>query len=215
MTKTTGGKKRRKDPIYEKIKNGEPFSPDEAKNLVDLELQNEIKNTQWVANDASTAMKLKSRFSSVFLAHFIKARDYKEDMIDTLLSDQMAAIHGTGMECIRRAAYPGNSDATVARYLSAAVKCLSAFARHVEVLDKHRGKGQQRITVQHQHVNVQPGGQAAIANFGDGTPQAVEELKESLQQVARSAEQPFTIDGDQPELAPQPVKRAVENDSQA
>lgn len=213
MAKATGGKKRRTNPIYDRFQN-DTFSFDDAKSVISAKLNSETRRTQWVAQDDSRVKKTLSKLSSTLLATFIKKKGLEEDMIETLLAHQMAALHNLGTECARRAMLVDRSDDYTTRYLNNALKCLSAFARHVEVLDKHRGKGQQRITVQHQHVNVQPGGQAAIANFGDGAPQAAEELKRPLQQVARPAEQPFTIDSDQPALASQSVKR-TENDSQA
>jgi hypothetical protein len=56
-------------------------------------------------------------------------------------------------------------------------KLLQTYTRQMEVLDKHRGKGQQKITVE--HVTVEAGGQAIVGNIsaaaaakpaGDGAP---------------------------------------------
>ncbi len=41
-------------------------------------------------------------------------------------------------------------------------KLLNTYTRQVEVLDKHRGKGQQQVTVK--YVNVESGGQAVVGN---------------------------------------------------
>ncbi len=40
--------------------------------------------------------------------------------------------------------------------------------QQVETLDKHRGKSQQKITVE--HVNVEAGGQAIVGNVHTGGP---------------------------------------------
>jgi len=47
--------------------------------------------------------------------------------------------------------------------------CLSfsgTYALHLEALDKHRGKGQQKVTVE--HVHVYRGGQAIVGNVEQG-----------------------------------------------
>ena len=50
-------------------------------------------------------------------------------------------------------------------------KLSRTFAGHVEALNRHRGKGQQRMTVEHVHVHS--GGQAVVGNVahqgGGGT----------------------------------------------
>ena len=45
---------------------------------------------------------------------------------------------------------------------------MSIYTRQVEVLDKHRGKGQQKVTVE--YVNVEPGGQAIVGHVETGKP---------------------------------------------
>ena len=40
------------------------------------------------------------------------------------------------------------------------------YARQIETLDKHRGKGQQKVTVE--YVNVEPGGQAIVGHVETG-----------------------------------------------
>jgi len=44
---------------------------------------------------------------------------------------------------------------------------MNTFTNAVTALDKHRGKGQ-TITVQHQQVNVNEGGQAVIGDVNHG-----------------------------------------------
>ena len=44
--------------------------------------------------------------------------------------------------------------------LKHAAKLLGIYTRQMEALDKHRGKGKQKITVE--HVNVHEGGQAIV-----------------------------------------------------
>ena len=55
---------------------------------------------------------------------------------------------------------------SVVTRLKHATKLLGVYARQVEALDKHRGHGQQKITVE--HVNVHAGGQAIVGNLDTG-----------------------------------------------
>ena len=50
--------------------------------------------------------------------------------------------------------------------LKHAAKFLSVYMRQVEVLDKRRGKGHQKVTVE--YVNVVAGGQAIVCNIETG-----------------------------------------------
>ena len=50
--------------------------------------------------------------------------------------------------------------------LKHAHKLMSLYAKQLETLNKHRGKGQQKVTVE--HVNVQAGGQAIVGTVEAG-----------------------------------------------
>jgi hypothetical protein len=50
-----------------------------------------------------------------------------------------------------------------------AEKLLATYARQLEVLDKHRGNGQQQVTVK--YVNVEAAGQAVVGNV-QSSPQS-------------------------------------------
>ena len=50
--------------------------------------------------------------------------------------------------------------------LKHAGKLLAIYSRQIEVLDKHRGKGQQKVTVE--HVHVEAGGQAMVGHIETG-----------------------------------------------
>src|SRR5215469_8252164 len=62
---------------------------------------------------------------------------------------------GRYMECYRRAMLPEQTFEGRHENLNQANKLSRTFAALIEALDRHRGKGQQRITVE--HVNVHPG----------------------------------------------------------
>ena len=85
-----------------------------------------------------------------------------KDGVEGLLAAQMVATHEHAMECFRRAMLSGQSFEGRNLNLKHAAKLLQMYARQTEALDKHRGKGQQKITVE--HVTVEAGGQAIVGN---------------------------------------------------
>lgn len=87
--------------------------------------------------------------------------------IESMLSTQMIATHLAAMECLKRAALPEQTFEGRQSGLKHANKLMSLYLRQVETLDKHRGKGQQKITVE--HVNVEAGGQAIVGNVNTET----------------------------------------------
>ena len=88
------------------------------------------------------------------------------DELEGMLAAQMIATHSAAMECLRRAMMEGQSFEGRDQNLKHAAKFLQIYARQLEALDKHRGKGQQKITVE--HVNVHSGGQAIIGDVHTG-----------------------------------------------
>src|SRR5215472_8482084 len=82
----------------------------------------------------------------------IKPRDTLEGM----LIGQAIASHNAAMECYRRAMISEQTFEGRRENLNQANKLSRNFAALTEALDRHRGKGQQRITVE--HVNVHAGG---------------------------------------------------------
>jgi len=73
---------------------------------------------------------------------------------------QLIACHTVAMECYRRAM---NSQLPARDYhLNQANKLSRTYATLLESLNKHRGKGQQKVTVEHVHVHQ--GGQAIVGH---------------------------------------------------
>jgi len=73
---------------------------------------------------------------------------------------QLIASHNAAMECYRRAMIGDQTFEGRRENLNQANKLSRTSAALTEALDRHRGKGQQRITVE--HVNVHAGGQAIV-----------------------------------------------------
>lgn len=140
----------------------------------------------------------------------LKNSKYKAD-IDTLRSfapvgemermlvSQMIGTHGAAMECLRRAMIPDQSFEGRDSNLKHAEKLMSVYAKQVDTLNKHRGKGQQKITVQ--HVNVGPGGQAIVGNVDAKEATS----KQSTQMLTDDKEVP--IDVTPAKKAPKPKSR--------
>lgn len=100
-------------------------------------------------------------------ALLISLRDLKpSDEVERMLVAQMIGVHEAMMECLRRAQLPDQTIAGRDMNLKHAAKLAQVYGRHVEVLDRHRGKGQQRITVE--HVTVEAGGQAIVGEVHTG-----------------------------------------------
>jgi len=85
-----------------------------------------------------------------------------QDEIEGMLATQMVSTHSAAMECLRRSAIPEQTFHGRELNLKYADKLIRTYATLVSTLDKHRGKGQQKMTVEHVHVNE--GGQAIIGN---------------------------------------------------
>ena len=73
------------------------------------------------------------------------------------------ATHSAAMEYLRRAMISGQTTVGIDLYLKHATKLLSVFAKQLETLNRNRGKGQQKVTVE--HVQVQSGGQAIVGSI--------------------------------------------------
>jgi hypothetical protein len=86
------------------------------------------------------------------------------DELEGMLGAQMIATHNAAMECFRRAMHREQSFEGRRQNLEFANKLVRSYAALVETLDKHRGKGQQVVRVE--HVTVNAGGQAIVGAVG-------------------------------------------------
>jgi hypothetical protein len=128
-------------------------------------LLNQVANTLWVAHaDKETQTK---QFAAAALA-MIGAKP--ADELEGMLGAQMVAAHSAAMECYRRAMLPDQTFAGREANLRHAAKLSRVCADLMLALDKHQGKGQQRVTVEHVHVHK--GGQAIVGTVqaGGGVP---------------------------------------------
>jgi hypothetical protein len=87
------------------------------------------------------------------------------DETEGMLATQMVATHAAAMTTLRLVK---DSKTLIERdrHGSLAVKLLRTFALQVEALQRYRGKGQQKVTVEHVHVHA--GGQAIVGAITPG-----------------------------------------------
>lgn len=74
--------------------------------------------------------------------------------IEGMAAAQLVALHNAAMECARRAMIPEQTADGCKLNLDGANKCSRTFAVLLDSLNKHRGKGQQTVRVEHVHVDA-------------------------------------------------------------
>lgn len=115
-------------------------------------------------HESADQSKVKLRIARA-IEHFnsLKPSDGAEGM----LAQQMVGTHFAAMECLRRAALPNQTFQGRDMALKHAQKLMTLYARQLETLNKHRGKGQQKVTVE--HIRVEKGGKAIVGNVEAGS----------------------------------------------
>jgi hypothetical protein len=126
----------------------------------------ELMNTIWVAPSTGTEERNALLVKAIDMFNSFEV----EDGIEGMLAVQMIGTHHAIVECLRRAMIPAQTLAAEKVYLSQAERLMGLYTRHLAALDKHRGRGQQNITVR--HVNVASGGQAIVGNVDAGQNKA-------------------------------------------
>lgn len=91
-----------------------------------------------------------------------------QDEIEGMLAVQMIAVHNMAMETLKRAMVTDQTFEGKEANVNHATKMLRTFTALVEALKRYRTGGQQKVTVEHVHVNE--GGQAivGVVNRGEG-----------------------------------------------
>ena len=120
--------------------------------------------------------------------HGIAPRDEAE----ALLAAQMVAVHSAAMRCLRQLKGSENIPQQDSNG-SLAVKLLRTFTAQMEALQRYRGKGEQKMTVEHVHVHA--GGQAIVGevkagSLGEGPPHKPEE-RAHAKAIAHAPEPPM------------------------
>jgi hypothetical protein len=130
-------------------------------------LVNETVRTLWFFENSDAEQVKKQRHAVLEALIGIAPRDEIEGMI----AAQLVACYHASMECYRRAMIPEQTFEGRQENLNQANKLSRTYATLLEALNRHRGKGQQKVTVEHVHVH--DGGQAIVgtvqAGGGDAT----------------------------------------------
>jgi hypothetical protein len=103
------------------------------------------------------------------------------DELEGMMAAQLIAAHNATMECYRRAMIREQTFEGRRENLNQANKLSRTWATLLEALNRHRGKGQQKVTVEHVHVHA--GGQAVVGMVA--TPGGGDRVKSEEQPHAR------------------------------
>jgi hypothetical protein len=83
-----------------------------------------------------------------------------QDALEGMLATQMVAVHTLAMTCMQRATANDQPDLGVEVNLNRATKLMRTFVMQTEALYRYRGRGEQKMVVEHVHVHK--GGQAIV-----------------------------------------------------
>lgn len=123
-----------------------------------------------------------------------------KDELEGMMAAQLIAAHNAAMECYRRAMIDEQTFEGRRENLAQANKLSRTYATLLEALNRHRGKGQQKVTVEHVHVHS--GGQAVVGLVG--TPGGGDRTKPEDQPHAKQIAH-----------APQPAMRRADQEGEA
>jgi hypothetical protein len=118
-----------------------------------------------LANAASVGPKLDEAATNFALS--VVKGIAPRDQLEAMLAAQMAGIHMATMTFARRLVNADNlpSRDSAERTLN---KLARTFTTQMEALKRYRSTGEQKMTVEHQHVTVNEGGQAIVGNVTTG-----------------------------------------------
>jgi len=125
-------------------------------------LSNQALSSGWYGNNPD--MDLLKKQQHAILSFLISFEP--KDELESMLAAQLIGSHNAAMECYRRAMIPEQTFVGRNENLNQANKLSRTHAALLEALNRHRGKGQQRVTVEHVHVHE--GGQAIVGNVEGG-----------------------------------------------
>ena len=149
-------------------------------------LVNQAVNTLWLKqSDAATRAQQAKGLVQAMIGIAPK------DELEGMMAAQLLAAHSASMECFGRAMLSEQTIDARREHLNQANKLSRTFATLLEALNRHRGKGQQRVVVEHIHVH--PGGQAVVGVVGSRGGGGSSEPKEQAhaKPIAHAPESPL------------------------
>jgi hypothetical protein len=124
------------------------------------------------------------------------------DELEGMIAAQLIAAHNAAMECYRRAMLGEQTFEGRRENLAQANKLSRTYATLLEALNRHRGKGQQKVTVEHVHVHA--GGQAVVGTVENPGPA-----------LGKSSKTEGLVNANQIGHAPQPTMRRANEEGHA
>jgi hypothetical protein len=118
-------------------------------------LVNQTIQTLWIKHSEKEAL---DRQYSAAVAALVGISP--KDELEGMMAAQLLGAHSAAMECYRRAMVSEQTFEGRRENLSQANKLSRTYAMLLDALNHHRGKGQQKVTVEHVHVHS--GGQAVV-----------------------------------------------------
>lgn len=118
-------------------------------------LANQALQSLWLKNSSQEDCDKQSKAVLAALAGISP-----KDELEGMMAAQLVAAHNAAMECYRRAMIGEQTFEGRRENLAQASKLSRTYAAVLEALNRYRGKGQQKVTVEHVHVHA--GGQAVV-----------------------------------------------------
>jgi hypothetical protein len=125
-----------------------------------------------------------------------------KDELEGMMAAQLIAAHNAAMECYRRAMHGEQTFEGRRENLAQANKLSRTHAVLLDALNRHRGKGQQKVTVEHVHVHA--GGQAVVGTVENAGPA-----------LGKSSKPEGRVNAKQIGHAPQPAMRRANEEREA
>jgi hypothetical protein len=159
-------------------------------------LVNDVLSNVWLFEDD----KDRDRKRNAAVAALVGMQPTSE--LEGMLAAQLLASHYAAMECYRRAMIGEQTFEGRHENLNQANKLSRTHAALLEALDHHRGKGQQKVTVEHVHVHA--GGQAIVGavNAPGGGGTGKNEEQPYAKQIGHAPEPPLRSPNAQREPLP-------------
>jgi hypothetical protein len=151
-------------PVHHML-DGNVFTSTSGEHVDAVRVQ-EIYSLLWLEPELDEVERYAKLVKAIDLFNSLKPADGLEAMLAT----QMVGTHNAAVECLRRAMISNQSSDGIQLVLSQAERLMGLYLQQVAALDKHRGRGQQKITVE--RVQVAAGGQAIVGNV-QAAPSAV------------------------------------------
>lgn len=128
---------------------------------------NQVGSALWLGNSDAEQTEKQHRAAIAALIGIAP-----QDELEGMIAAQLVACHNAAMECYRRAMIGEQTLEGRHENLGQANKLSRTYSTLLEALSRHRGKGAQKVIVEHVHVHA--GGQAIVGMVetpggGDGT----------------------------------------------